>query len=147
MTAAADSPGAPEPTAAPEPVPPYGESTRAVHGPAPAVPAQSPLGLPVYRTAAFGFDSAEDYRDVVAGERAGYSYSRYDNPTADAFAAAVAALEGAGLAREVVGQPFASGMAAISAVLWTLTRAGGRVRAAVGGGADVVWAETLANPT
>jgi cystathionine beta-lyase/cystathionine gamma-synthase len=183
MTAAADPPGAPEPTAAPEPVPPYGESTRAVHGPAPAVPAQPPLGLPVYRTAAFGFDSAEDYRDVVAGERAGYSYSRYDNPTADAFAAAVAALEGAGLAREVVGQPFASGMAAISAVLWTLTRAGGRVvapreiyggtysvltrvlarfgvrvdfvdgtdpaavRAAVGGGADVVWAETLANPT
>src|SRR5674536_395584 len=81
----------------------------------------------VYRTAAFGFDSAEDYRDVLAGERAGYAYSRYDNPTADAFAAAVAALEGAGLDREVVGQPFASGMAAISAALWTLTRSGGRV--------------------
>ena len=87
------------------------------------------------------------------------------------------------MAGEVVGQPFASGMAAITATLLTLTRAGGRVvapravyggtysvltrvlarfgvevcfvdaadlaavRAAVGGGADVVWAETLANPT
>lgn len=64
---------------------------------------------------------------MLGGERPGYSYSRVDNPTADAFAAAVAALEGAGLDGEVVGQPFASGMAAISTVLLSLTSSGAHV--------------------
>jgi cystathionine beta-lyase/cystathionine gamma-synthase len=104
-----------------------GEHTRAVHGPAfPLVP-QTPLGLPVYRTAAFSFDSAQAYADTMAGSAPGYSYSRVDNPTSDAFAAAVAALEGVHVPGEVVGQPFASGMAAISTVLMTLTSAGAHV--------------------
>ncbi|MBW3640548.1 MAG: aminotransferase class I/II-fold pyridoxal phosphate-dependent enzyme [Actinobacteria bacterium] len=85
------------------------------------------MGLPVYRTAAFRFSSAQEYTDVLGGEAAGYSYSRVDNPTADAFAQAVAALEGIGLDREVVGQPFASGMSAISTVLMALTRSGAHV--------------------
>lgn len=104
-----------------------GEHTRAVHGPPAPVFSQTPLGLPVHRTAAFVFDSAQEYADVLAGSAPGYSYSRVDNPTTDAFAQGVAALEGAGLDREVVGQPFASGMAAISTVLMALTRAGAHV--------------------
>ena len=104
-----------------------GESTRAVHAPAPPVPAQPPLGLPVYRTAAFSFDDAQEYADLLNGVRDGYSYSRVDNPTADAFAQAVAALEGVNVDREVVAQPFASGMAAISTVLMALTRSGAHV--------------------
>lgn len=52
------------------------------------------MGLPVYRTAAFRFSSAQEYADVLGGQEAGYSYSRVDNPTADAFAQAVASLEG-----------------------------------------------------
>src|SRR3954447_23978731 len=105
----------------------YGETPRAPHTPAPPVPDQRPLGLPVYRTAAWSFDSSQEYADVLGGAEPGYSYSRVDNPTADAFAAGVAALEGANLARPVVGQPFASGMAAISTVLMTLTAAGAHV--------------------
>src|SRR5437868_14839353 len=101
-----------------------GENTRAVHTPAPPVPVEKPLGLPVYRTAAWAFDTADDYRDILNGTRAGYSYSRMDNPTADAFAQGVAALEGAFVDAPVEGQPFASGMAAISTVLMTLTAAG-----------------------
>lgn len=104
-----------------------GEHTRAVHTPAAPVPDQVPMGLPVYRTAAWAFDTADEYRDVLGGSRSGYSYSRIDNPTADAFAQGVAALEGANVAEPVVGQPFASGMAAISNVLMTLTRAGAHV--------------------
>ena len=104
-----------------------GEHTRAVHGPPAPVPTQVPLGLPVYRTAAFAFTSAQEYADVLAGRTEGYSYSRVDNPTSDAFAQAVAALEGAHLDHAVVGQPFASGMAAISTVLMALTRAGAHV--------------------
>ncbi|MCA1825087.1 MAG: aminotransferase class V-fold PLP-dependent enzyme, partial [Frankia sp.] len=90
----------------------YGMGTRAVHPPAPPVPAQRPMGLPTYRTAAFIFDSAEDYSDILNDRKPGYTYSRIDNPTADAFALGVAELEGAEAA-----QPFASGMAAISTVL------------------------------
>ena len=105
----------------------YGENTRAGHTPPPPVPEQTPLGLPVYRTAAWSFGSAQEYADVLGGAEPGYSYSRVDNPTADAFAAGVAALEGANLDRPVAGQPFASGMAAISTVLMTLTSAGAHV--------------------
>jgi cystathionine gamma-synthase/O-acetylhomoserine (thiol)-lyase len=104
-----------------------GEHTRAVHTPAHPVPEQEPLGLPVYRTAAWAFETADEYRDVLNDTRPGYSYSRVDNPTADAFAQGVAALEGLGLDRPVAGQPFASGMAAISTVLMSLTRTGAHV--------------------
>lgn len=113
-----------------------GEHTRAVHPPAFDPPVQRPLGLPVYRTAAFAFADSEEYAEVLGGRRPGYSYSRVDNPTADAFARAVAALEGVGVDGEVAGQPFASGMAAISTVLLTLCRAGSEVvvqRAVYGG--------------
>ena len=104
-----------------------GENTRAVHPPASPVPDQVPMGLPVYRTASFSFSTAQEYADVLNDVRPGYSYSRVDNPTSDAFAQAVAALEGVNLDHEVVGQPFASGMAAISTVLMSLTRAGAHV--------------------
>jgi len=113
-----------------------GENTRAVHLPDAPAPAQQPLGTPVYRTAAFGFGNAEEYRAVLNDELPGYTYSRIDNPTVDAFARAVAALEGVNLPRWPAAQAFASGMAAISGVFWTFARAGAHVvaPAAVYGG-------------
>jgi len=91
-----------------------GENTRAVHLPRPPAPEQQPLGLPVYRTAAFAFSSSAEYAALLSGEAAGYSYSRIDNPTADAFAMAVAALEGRRLDRAgpPVPGPVAPGPAA-----------------------------------
>lgn len=123
-----------------------GEHTRAVHTPTPPVPEQAPLGLPVYRTAAWSFGSAGEYSDLLNGHRAGYAYSRIDNPTADAFAQGVAALEGVNIDAEVVGQPFASGMAAISTTLMTLTGAGTHVVASreVYGGTYSLLATVLA---
>ena len=113
-----------------------GENTRAVHLPPAPVPAQQPLGTPVYRTAAFAFASSAEYAALLNGEAAGYSYSRIDNPTADAFAIAVAALEGQRLDGPTAAQAFASGMSAISTVFWTFAGAGGHVvaSAAVYGG-------------
>ncbi len=108
-------------------MPSHGEHTRAVHQPAAPVPEQVPTGLPVYRTAAFSFGSAQEYADLLDATASGYSYSRVDNPTSDAFAQAVAALEGVRVEDEVVGQAFASGMAAISTVLMSLTHAGAHV--------------------
>lgn len=119
-----------------QPTSAYGEQTRAVHTPLPAPVPQRPLGLPVHRTSAFAFDTGQEYADVLGGVRPGYSYSRVDNPTADAFATAVAALEGVGVEGEVVGQAFASGMAAIATTIMSVTSAGAHVvaPAAVYGG-------------
>lgn len=96
--------------------------TRAVHLPDPVVPNERPIGLPTYRTSAFVFDSAEDYADVLGNRKPGYVYTRIDNPTVDAFGAAVAMFEGAEAA-----QCFASGMAAISTVLLTFLSSGDHV--------------------
>ena len=104
-----------------------GEGTRAVHTPRPAAPAQEPVGLPTYRSATFRFDTAQEYADVLGDRSPGYTYSRVDNPSADAFALALASLEAYGADRRVAAQPFASGMAAISTTLLTLCSAGSHV--------------------
>ena len=98
------------------------DGTRAVHGPAPRELRQTPLVPPVHRATTFVFDSAQQTADVFAGREQGWSYSRVDNPTSQHFADRVAALEGA-----EAGQPFASGMAATSAVLLALCGAGSHV--------------------
>jgi len=122
-----------------------GEFTRAVHLPLPPAVNQRSMGLPVWRTAAFAFADAQEYVDVLGGQRDGYSYSRLANPTADAFAAAVAALEGVGLDGEVRGEAFGSGMAAITAILMGFTAAGAHVVAPreMYGGTYAVLADVL----
>lgn len=114
--------------------------TRAVHLPEPVVPNERPVGLPTYRTSAFVFDSAEEYSDVLGNRTPGYVYTRIDNPTVDAFGAAVAMFEGAAAA-----QCFASGMAAISTVLLTFLSAGDHVVAqrALYGGTYSLFAHVL----
>ncbi|MDA0563104.1 aminotransferase class I/II-fold pyridoxal phosphate-dependent enzyme [Streptomonospora sp. S1-112] len=102
-----------------------GENTRAVRLPTGPPPAERPLRTPVYRTTTFEFATSRDYADVLAGTVPGYSYSRIDNPTSDAFARAAAAMEAGG--REVRGEAFSSGMGAISSVLLGLTMAGSHV--------------------
>ena len=108
-------------------VPAGGESTRAVHPPQPEPFTQELLGLAVHRSAAFRFESAQEYADLLDGHRAGYSYSRIANPTTEAFAQAVAALEGVRVDGEVVAEPFGSGMGAILATLMSLTATGAHV--------------------
>ena len=108
-----------------------GEQTRAVHLPPPPRVLQEPLGQAVWRTTTYGFETSQEYADVLAGRAPGYSYTRVDNPTADAFADAVAALEhpaGDG----VRAQAFGSGMAAITATLLAFTGAGAHVVAPAG---------------
>jgi cystathionine beta-lyase/cystathionine gamma-synthase len=104
-----------------------GENTRAVHLPEAPMPAERAVGLAVWRSTTFEFDDAQSYADVLGDRRQGYSYSRIDNPTVDAFATGLAALEGANLDHEVRGQAFASGMAAITCAFMTHTRQGAHV--------------------
>ncbi|MEU7989022.1 aminotransferase class I/II-fold pyridoxal phosphate-dependent enzyme [Streptosporangium canum] len=102
-----------------------GENTRSVHLPAPQTPQQAPLGLPVWRSSAWS--SADSARHAELFEAKGSAHGRIENPTAAAFAAAVASLEGAAAPEDVAGQAFASGMAAVSAVLMTFLRAGAHI--------------------
>jgi cystathionine beta-lyase/cystathionine gamma-synthase len=100
-----------------------GFSTRAIRAAArlPTV-AQRPTAVPIYQTATFAAEDADELADVVTDRRPGYAYSRIDNPTAVALASAVAELEAA-----EAGYAFASGMAAIHAALLSLVRPGDRI--------------------
>lgn len=97
-------------------------ATRCVHAGQHPDPLTGALTTPIYQTSTFVFDSAEQGAARFAGEEAGYIYTRLGNPTQAALEEKVAALEGgeAGLA-------FGSGMAAISAVVMALVRAGDHV--------------------
>ena len=91
------------------------------------MPEQEPLGTPVYRSSAFAFRTSDEYAAVLNDEKPGYSYSRIDNPTVDAFARAMAALEGPNLPTWPAAQAFSSGMAAISTVFLTFARTGAHI--------------------
>lgn len=83
---------------------------------------QGSLVPPLYQTSTFTFDSAEQGERRFAGKEEGYIYSRLGNPTVKMLEDRMAALENgeAGLA-------FASGMAAVSAVLIALTKSGDHI--------------------
>ncbi|HZF08469.1 MAG TPA: cystathionine gamma-synthase [Thermoanaerobaculia bacterium] len=90
-----------------------GFSTRAIHAGQPPDPRTGAVNVPIYQTST--------YVQEGLGENKGYEYARLDNPTRDALEANVAALEGG-----YAGHAFASGMAAISALM-TLWSAGDHV--------------------
>jgi cystathionine beta-lyase/cystathionine gamma-synthase len=83
---------------------------------------QRPTSVPIYQSATFSSQDADELAAVLTDQRPGYAYSRIDNPTTSALAAAVAELEGA-----EAGQAFATGMAAIHAALLSLVSAGDRI--------------------
>jgi cystathionine beta-lyase/cystathionine gamma-synthase len=102
---------------------PAGFSTRAIRAAhrTPRVD-QRPTSVPIYQTVTFSSDDAAALGAVLTDEQPGYAYSRIDNPTVAALAAAVAELEGA-----EAGYALASGMAAIHAAIVSLVSAGDRM--------------------
>jgi methionine-gamma-lyase len=83
---------------------------------------QRPAAVPIYQAATFHAADMDDYAELLAFERPGYTYSRLENPTAGALGSAFAELHGA-----EAGFAFGSGMGAIHAALLSLVRAGDRV--------------------
>lgn len=79
----------------------------------------------LFLTQGFVYESAESAERRFLNEEAGYSYSRYSNPTVDAFEQRIASLEGAEAARAT-----ASGMAAVTAAMVGQVQAGDHVVAA-----------------
>jgi cystathionine beta-lyase/cystathionine gamma-synthase len=91
-------------------------ATQAVHaGERAPKPDFTPVNTPIYQTASFVYDTIETMDAIFAGERPGYVYTRYGNPTVAALECAVATLEGGEAA-----VAYASGMAAIHATLLAL---------------------------
>lgn len=82
------------------------------------------LGLPIYQTSTFIFDSAEQGGRRFALEEDGFIYSRLGNPTNNAVEEKLAALEGAEAAVST-----ASGMGAITSSIWPFIQAGDHVLA------------------
>jgi methionine-gamma-lyase len=99
-----------------------GFSTRAIHGTDHAPQPEGALNPPLYLSSTFTFETVEDGAARFAGEQAGHFYSRVSNPTVDALETRFASLENA---QAALG--FASGMGAITSVLWTFLSAGDEI--------------------
>lgn len=117
-----------------------GFTTRAIHVRRPPMDQETP-SVPIFQTSTFRFDTAEDYAETIAFRRPGYTYTRgYGNPTLLAFEQAIADLEGTESAFS-----FASGMAAIHALVTTVASAGDRIVASTDlyGGAYSLFTKVL----
>lgn len=99
-----------------------GFSTRAIHAGYDPVEEHGALTPPVHLTSTFAFESAEAGGEMFAGTREGHFYSRISNPTTDLLERRLASLEGGEAAVAT-----ASGMGAITAVLWSFLQAGDEV--------------------
>jgi O-succinylhomoserine sulfhydrylase len=79
----------------------------------------------LFLTSGYAYESAKQAEARFTGEDDGYQYSRFGNPTVTMFEDRMAALEGAPVARAT-----ASGMAAVSAALFSGLSAGDHIVAA-----------------
>jgi methionine-gamma-lyase len=86
-----------------------------------------PHQIPIVPASSFVFDSIEQGMALFDGVEEGHIYGRFGNPTVDAAAAKIAALEAAGAGRAAYGLMTSSGMGAIHVVLAGLLRPGAAV--------------------
>jgi cystathionine beta-lyase/cystathionine gamma-synthase len=88
-------------------------ATRLVHaGERQPWPVGQPVSTPIYASTTFTYGSMADADAVLGGEKPGYIYTRYGNPTVTALEQAILSLEGGAAACA-----YASGMAALHAAL------------------------------
>lgn len=95
------------------------KQTKAIHTRFQRQDAYESLSMPVYHTAAYEFDNADNMSDAFCGRTDSPDYSRVMNPTVTFFENKVKSLTGA---TEVIA--LSSGMAAISNTLFSVAAAG-----------------------
>lgn len=95
------------------------KQTKAIHTRFQRQDAYESLSMPVYHTAAYEFDNADNMSDAFCGRTDSPDYSRVMNPTVTFFENKVKSLTGAA---EVIA--LSSGMAAISNTLFSVAAAG-----------------------
>ena len=99
-----------------------GPATRAIHHGYDPAKNDFALTPPLHLTSTFAFPDAETGGALFAGEAEGHIYSRISNPTVALLEARIANLEGA-----EAGLATASGMGAISSLMWTLLKPGDEI--------------------
>jgi len=82
---------------------------------------------PIYASSTYVYDDAEQGMRRFSGEEEGFIYSRWGNPTMFEAENKIAALESFGLNTELKGILHASGMAAISTMLFSTLNAGDKI--------------------
>lgn len=101
-----------------------GFATRAIHAGYEPSEAGGALTPPVHFSSTFTFDTVEAAGAAFSGEAPAHIYTRISNPTLDLLERRIADLEGAQAAVS-----FASGMGAITSVLWSLLEPGQEILA------------------
>lgn len=99
-----------------------GFATRAIHFGYDPQDEHGALTPPMHLSSTFAFETAEAGGEMFAGTRPGHFYTRVSNPTNELLERRLAALEGA-----EAGLAAASGMGAITAVMWTFLSPGDEV--------------------
>ena len=99
--------------------PQYGIGTLALHAGQEPDPQTLSRAVPIYATSSYLFKSTEHAADLFALKEFGNIYSRLMNPTNDVLEKRLAALDGG-----IGGLAFASGQAAITAAILTITHSG-----------------------
>lgn len=89
-------------------------ATQVVHsGEKDKTPTGQPTTTPIYASATYTYESMDDIDKVFAGEKPGYIYTRYGNPTVAALEDVIRTIEGGATACA-----YSSGMAALHAALF-----------------------------
>jgi len=96
-------------------------ATELVHaGERTAPPSGQPTSMPIYASATYTYESMAKIDQVFAGDKPGYIYTRYANPTTNAFEEAIRRAEDGAIACA-----YSSGMAALHAALFACELAPG----------------------
>ncbi|MEK6650166.1 MAG: aminotransferase class I/II-fold pyridoxal phosphate-dependent enzyme, partial [Bacteroidota bacterium] len=85
---------------------------------------QGPVALPIYQTSTYRFESSEDAVRYAKGDPTVYVYTRYHNPTVREVEETIALMEGGEEAEALL---FASGMAAITTAILSVTKPGDEI--------------------
>ena len=114
--------------------------TLTVHGGYSPEPTTKSVAVPIYQTVAYAFDSAQHGADLFDLKVPGNIYTRIMNPTQDVLEQRIAALEGG-----IAALALASGQAAVTYAIQTITEAGDNIVAssALYGGTYNLFAHTL----
>ena len=101
---------------------PHQFATQAVHAGEAPCKITGAIDTPIYQSTTFAAADSDEMAALYSGEKSGYMYTRYGNPTVHALEEKVAALESGEAALA-----FASGMAAISSAIMGYIKAGDHV--------------------
>jgi methionine-gamma-lyase len=96
--------------------------TTAVHAGEKICPLTGAVDTPIYQSTTFAFESSSEGAALFSHQNQGYVYTRYGNPTLNALAEKIAALEGGEQA-----QVTASGMSAVSTCILGLVKSGDHI--------------------